>query len=167
MIIHLIGPMCHGKSHLIKNLFYENLNLETWDIVKNFYKPLEIINLENRFDQNLFNRYQNYIGFALDLFLRQNKNKRIIIESSGTNKELNKQLSNYKEIVPVFLQENSRENINRYIKLRNEKEEFIYKFNEYVYEKLDPVIKNYNYKWMNYKEAYHSIEILLKEKEND
>lgn len=165
MIIHVIGPMCSGKSFLIKRLFYDHINLAVWDIKENFYKPLGIINSENKIDNFMFDLYKEYIWFALHLFLKQHKDKNIILESSGTNRRINAQLSNYKDtkIIPVFLKEPSNEQLEINIKLRKIDQETVRNFNQYFHSKIDSIVKYYNFKWMDQEDAYSYISNLLKE----
>lgn len=124
-VIHIIGTMLAGKSTVIKRIKeeVETSAFDVWDIDKSFYRPLKIINTEDKFNWDKFHEYKDHIGFALELALRQSPYWFLLLESSGTNKAINFKLHQLKtegliEITPVILECPSDKELKKRARIR-------------------------------------------------
>ena len=122
LIIHLTGTVCSGKSTVIKEL--SNPIICSWDIADWYRENNIIIDNEFIFDNYIAKRHLIWRDFKR--FAIQNKNCKIfILESSGSNKEINSQLDKIREnktadIVTIRMQPPSINEIKERVKQRKD-----------------------------------------------
>lgn len=92
LIIHLTGTICSGKSTIINYLWKENINsdiISAWDIAEWYEDNNIIINNEFIFDNYMLKRHKLWKDFRR-FAARNPKSMIYILESSGSNQEINK-----------------------------------------------------------------------------
>jgi tRNA uridine 5-carbamoylmethylation protein Kti12 len=105
MIVHLIGSPCSGKSTLIKELKKEHDDISSWDILEDFYIPLEITK-NGIFNTSLYYKHQLSIDTILKIAINKAAQKKhlFILESSGCNKLINRYIKiSQQDVFPVIL----------------------------------------------------------------
>ena len=111
MIFHIFGGKMSGKTSAAKQLNTEEFL--HWDIVEDFYKPEGIIDKENKMNWTLWRDKEELIATKLNELIENNKDKHIVIESTGINTMINKTLKTY-GITPVNMGvPNAEDTVNR------------------------------------------------------
>ena len=100
MIFHVFGGQLAGKTTVIKKL--DPTVFAHWDIVEDFYVKHKIIK-NNKMDWDIWQMKHNLIERDIKQFVKDNKDKHIVIESSGRNKEINRVIKQLGEITPVYM----------------------------------------------------------------
>jgi len=97
MIFHIFGGECSGRTSAVKQL--NTVEFLHWDIVEDFYKPTGCI-VDGKMDWKVFRVKEKLIKSMIEKVVDDNKDKHIVIESTGTNATVNTVLKQY-AIVPV------------------------------------------------------------------
>jgi len=103
MIFHLFGGQCSGKTTIANRLKDDPdiLAISHWDILEDFYIKEEIIS-EGVMDWDKLDQKRHWIQEILVAFINKNIKTHILIESSGSNKTMNRTLKEY-GVTPVFM----------------------------------------------------------------
>jgi len=100
MIFHIFGGQLSGKTTVIKKL--DSKQIASWDVLVDFYHKHHIIT-NKTIDWTLFDKHRKFLAEELKQFIEDNKDKHIIIESSGRNKLINKTIKEIGDIIPIYM----------------------------------------------------------------
>ena len=98
MIFHIFGGQCSGKTSVVNQLNKDEF--VHWDILEDFYIPEGIIT-NNKMDWDEWRAKEYLVEDRLKEFFEANKDKHIIVESSGLNKRINRTIKSLGTIIPV------------------------------------------------------------------
>jgi len=99
-VIHIIGTQCAGKSHLLRESG-KSSEFQSFCLAEDFYKPNCIMNSSYVMNWTKYNQNINKLPDAVTAFIESADIP--VIESSGTNKTLNKVLEGY-EVATVAME---------------------------------------------------------------
>lgn len=98
MIFHIFGGQCSGKTSVVEQL--DKDQFAHWDILEDFYIPEGIIK-DNKMDWDEWRAKEELVEDRIKEFFEANKDKHIIIESSGMNKRINRTIKSLGTVIPV------------------------------------------------------------------
>ena len=139
MIFHLFGGQCSGKTTVANRLKDDPdiLAISHWDILEDFYIKEEIIS-EGVMDWDKLDQKRHWIQEILVAFINKNIKTHILIESSGSNKTMNRILKEY-GVTPIFMGVPTKKQVISRCKSRDVDPVKVINFNKSMASKYDNI----------------------------